>query len=85
MISYDPLHKTLERRGMTQHDLLDIVGFGHATFNRIHNNQSVTMATIENLCRILGCSIEDVVVIIPEDDWEPYVPDPNIPRKKRKK
>ena len=85
VISYDPLFKTMKDRAFTQSDLLDKdkAGFDNHTFFDIRQGKSVTLKTIESLCRILGCSIQDVVEIIPDDDWEPYVPDKS--RKKDKK
>ena len=82
MISYDPLFKTIKDKGITQTDLLDKAGFDNHTFFDIRKGESVSLKTVEKLCRILGCGIEDIVSIIPEDDWEPYVR--NIPPRKNK-
>lgn len=82
MISYEPLFKTMKDKGITQTDLLDKAGFDRHTFLDIRNGKSANLRTIENLCRILGCGITDVVEIIPDDDWVPYERD--IPPRKKK-
>jgi DNA-binding Xre family transcriptional regulator len=84
MISYKPLFETMKKKGITQHDLLNIVGFDRSTFNKLLHDKYVTIRTIEKLCRILDCRIEDIIKVIPDDDWKPYVPDPSIKRKTKK-
>jgi DNA-binding Xre family transcriptional regulator len=36
-------------------------GIGHATITRLKRNQPVTTETIDRLCDILSCRIEDVM------------------------
>ena len=43
-------------------------GFYKATIQRLRKNQSVNMRTIDDLCQILECSVEDIVEIILEPD-----------------
>ena len=64
MISFSPLWKTLERRKVTQYMLIHEFGVSTGTLDALRKNNSVTLRTIEDLCQILQCPIEDVVEII---------------------
>lgn len=64
MISFAPLWKTLERKNITQYMLIHEFGVSTGTLDTLRKNNSVTLRTIEDLCQILQCPIEDVVEII---------------------
>lgn len=66
MISYEPLWKTLKKRGLSTYTLRDTMGFGGGTIQRLRKNMSVSTNTLDDLCRKLSCSLEDIVVY--EDD-----------------
>lgn len=38
-----------------------------STLNRLKYNKDVTTKTLNDLCRILGCDIKDIVHYIPSD------------------
>ena len=63
MISFAPLWKTLEKRNITQYQLINHYGVSTGTLDALRKNKSVTLNTIQDLCRILNCSINDVVEI----------------------
>lgn len=64
MISYEPLFQTLKNRNMVISDLRDTV-LQSKTIARINKNQSVTLTTIEKICKELNVSIEKVVRVGP--------------------
>ena len=66
MISYEPLWKTMQRRGETTYTLINIHGINPRTINNLKHNKSVTMFTLERLCQILDCQAEDVVQFLPD-------------------
>lgn len=63
MISFEPLWKTLEQRGMGKMELREMIGISKATFAKLGKNESVTLETIEKICIALDCDISDVVSI----------------------
>lgn len=63
MISFAPLWKTLEKKNITQYQLINHYGVSTGTLDALRKNKSVTLNTIQDLCRILNCSINDVVEI----------------------
>ena len=66
MISFAPLWKTLEKKRITQYQLINTYGVSTGTLDALRKNKSVTLNTIQDLCRILACTIADVVEIIPD-------------------
>ena len=66
MISFAPLWKTLEKKRITQYQLINTYGVSTGTLDALRKNKSVTLNTIQDLCRILDCTITDVVEIIPD-------------------
>ncbi len=65
MISYNPLWVTLIKSGKQKIDLYDITS--SATVAKMSKNEPVSLRVIEQICLSLGCGIEDVVEIKPEE------------------
>ena len=49
MISYEPLWKTMEQKGITTYALINKHGFNPRTINNLKHNKSITMFTMEKL------------------------------------
>lgn len=64
MISYEPLWKTMEERGMTTYTLRQYKGFGGGTIQRLRKNQSVSTNTLDDLCVILDCELHQIAIYI---------------------
>ena len=60
MIVYNRLWNTMKEKGVTQYKLV-VKGISHSTLARLKNNQPVNTDTINKLCSILDCSVEDVM------------------------
>ncbi|MCI9414943.1 MAG: helix-turn-helix transcriptional regulator [Clostridiales bacterium] len=61
MIVYDRLWKTMEQKRINTYVLREKYGIDSQTIRRLKNNQNVTMRTLDKLCDILQCSLEDIV------------------------
>ena len=68
MIKYDPLWKTMKVRGITQYDLYTHYNVNRSQINRLRRNQNVAVITIDKLCNILQCRVEDIMEHIPDDN-----------------
>jgi DNA-binding Xre family transcriptional regulator len=66
MISFAPLWKTLDKKKISQYQLINTYGVSTGTLDALRKNKSVTLNTIQDLCRILNCTIDDVVEILPD-------------------
>ena len=68
MICYDPLWKTMKERQAKTYTLRVKHGMSHATVQRLQANQPVSTHTLDKLCRILDCQLEDVAKYIPDQE-----------------
>ena len=68
VISYDNLWKTLKERGVSQYALIKRYGISPGQLTRLKRNESVSTHTIEMFCKILHCSVGDVMEYIPDED-----------------
>ena len=66
MISYEPLFRTMQERGISSYRL-EKMGFSRATYYAIKSGQSVSTNTIDRPCHLLQCRVEDVMEHIEED------------------
>ena len=62
MISYEPLYRTMKLKGMTTYKLINHYGVSRSLIDRLKHNKPITTMTINDLCRIVGCKVEDVIV-----------------------
>lgn len=67
MIQYDPLWKTMSAKKATTYTLRVIHGMSHATVQRLQKNLPVSTNTLDKLCKILDCRLEDIAEYIPDD------------------
>lgn len=67
MIVYDRLWKTMQRKGVSQYKLTREYGFSNGQLDRLRKNENVNMYTINTLCRILECDIEDIAQYKPDE------------------
>jgi len=67
MISYKPLWKTMAEKGFTTYTLRVMHGIGGGTVQRLQNNESISTNTLNDLCRILDCTLADVAEYIKDE------------------
>ncbi len=68
MIIYEPLWKTLERKGITQYELIKKYNFSTGTLDALRKNRSITMNTLNDICIMLDCDICDVVRFVHKEE-----------------
>lgn len=66
MIVYDRLWITMRRKGISQYRLLKEYGFSSGQLDRIRRGESITMYTLNSLCEILDCRVEDIIEYRPD-------------------
>lgn len=67
MISYDPLWETLKRRGISTYALIKKFSFSRGTLDSLKQGRNISTATLNDLCTILDCRVEDVIKFIPDE------------------
>ena len=68
MISYGPLWETMRRKGATTYTLQMKGGISSSTIRRMKAGQSVSTNSLDTLCRILDCGLEDIVAYLPDEE-----------------
>lgn len=66
MIEFDPLWNTMKEKKISKYFLVHKKGIAQATITRLSRNMSVTTATINDLCEILDCDVDDIMKYVPE-------------------
>lgn len=60
MIDYARLWAQLEKQGISQYRL-GRLGISHSTLTSLKHNKAVSTDTIDKLCSILHCNVEDIM------------------------
>lgn len=68
MIKYDKLWETMQARGITQYDLYTRYHMNRSQLNRLKHDKNVEVNTIDKLCNILDCKVEDIMTHYPDDN-----------------
>ena len=68
MISYQPFWDTLRKVGESTYTLIKNQHISSSTIDKLRNNKPLTTTTINDLCRILNCSVEEIMVYIPSEN-----------------
>ena len=61
MINYDKLWLTMKEKGITQYKLYKEYHFSKSLLHRLRHNLYVNLYTLDRLCYILDCNIEDII------------------------
>lgn len=67
MIVYDRLWQTMKQKGISQYKLTKEYGFSSGQLDRLRKGESVTMYTLDSLCKILECKVEEIIEYVPEE------------------
>lgn len=62
MISYKPFFDTLKQKNISTYTLIYKYGISSATIDRIKKGGGITTAKLNDLCKILDCNVEDIIV-----------------------
>lgn len=67
MISYERLWQTMKRKGVSQYKLIHEYGFSNGQLDRLRKNENVSVYTLNTLCSILDCRIEEIIEYLPDN------------------
>ena len=67
MISYRPMWETMRRKNITTYTLINKYRFSKGTLDSLKHDRNISTATLDDICRMLDCKVEDVLVYIPEE------------------
>ena len=66
MIVFDKLWLTMKEKGISTYKLREECGIDSKTIRRLKANENIETKTIDKLCRVLNCRIEDIAEYIKE-------------------
>ncbi|MBQ1553231.1 MAG: helix-turn-helix transcriptional regulator [Clostridia bacterium] len=66
MISYAPFYKTLQTKEITTYKLIKDHNISRSLPDRLKHNKPISTVTLNDLCSILNCKVEDIVEYIPD-------------------
>lgn len=67
MIDYSPFWKTLENSNENWYTLTNKHHMSNSILHRLKHNKDISTKTLNDLCRILNCNIQDIIQYIPSD------------------
>lgn len=66
MISYAPLFKTMQEKHISSYALFQ-KGFAQSTYYSIRQGNSISTNTVDQLCKLLQCSVSEVMEYVEEE------------------
>lgn len=69
MIKFDRLWATAKSKGISTNALHKKYHISKSQLSRLRHNEGVNTCTLDRLCNILECNIEDIMEHIPDDNF----------------
>ena len=66
-VSYKKLFHLLIEKDMTNAQLMQQAGYSANIITRLKRNEYVSMDSLENICRVLDCGVDDILEFIEND------------------
>lgn len=67
---YYKLWDELEKKCLSQQELMNKAKLSNATMQKLRNNESVTVDTLNKIITVLGCDYKDILTSIPPEESE---------------
>ena len=68
MIIYNKLWQTMKKNKITQYELIKKYKISTGQLDRLRKNENVSTHTLDVLCKILNCKLDDIVEFINEEE-----------------
>ena len=65
-ISYNKLWKILIDKNMSKTELIKASGISTNAMAKLGKNEEVRIGVLVKICKVLGCTIDDIIEIIPD-------------------
>ncbi len=70
-VSYKRLFHLMIERDLTNAQLMAEAKFSANIITRLKRNSYVSLETIESICRVLNCGVDDILEFLPDEPTEP--------------
>lgn len=64
MMSFTPLWETMQKKNVSCYALIYKHNISRSLLDKLKHNRNVTLSTVNRLCEILDCRVEDIVEYI---------------------
>ena len=68
MIVFNKLWDTMAQKGVTTYRLREECGIDSKTVRRLKANENIETKTLNRLCAVLDCKIEDIMEMVPDEE-----------------
>ena len=68
MINYQPFWNTLTSSSESTYTLINKHHISSSTIDKLRKNKPLNTTTINDLCRILQCQVNDIAQYVPSED-----------------
>ncbi len=62
MITYEPFFNTIKQKNISTYKLVNTYGLSRSLLDRLKHNKPITTVTINDLCTILDCKVQDILI-----------------------
>ncbi len=69
-VTYKKLFHLLIDKGMSNAELMEQAGFSANIITRLKRNNYVSLDSIEKICNVLNCGVDDILEFTPENTEE---------------
>ncbi len=69
-VSYKRLFHLMIEKGMTNAQLQQKAGFSANIITRLKRNGYISLESIESICHVMNCGVDDILEFIPEEKEE---------------
>ena len=66
-VNYKKLFHLMIEKNLSNSDLQRKAGFSGNILTRLKRNRYVSLESIESICRVLECGVDDILEFIPEE------------------
>ncbi len=67
MMTYEPFWRTIAEKNISTYALINHHGILPDTIQRLRSGKPVTTTTLETLCHVIRCGLNDVIEYIPDE------------------
>ena len=68
MIIFDKLWETMEQKNISTYQLRERCGIDSKTIRRLKANENMETKTLNKLCAVLGCRLDEIAEYIPDEE-----------------
>ena len=68
MIIFDKLWSVMKEKGVSTYQLREKCGIDSKTVRRLRANDNMETKTLNKLCAVLDCRLEDIAEYVPNDE-----------------